>query len=74
MDNTVIEIEGGRCLEGEVHLSGAKNAALLMLVAACLGNEPTILENVPVGLNDVKITLELLCVIGYSFMAIPIPP
>lgn len=62
-------LEGGQRLQGEVHLSGAKNAALPMLVAACLGEEPTVLENVPVGLNDVKVMLELLRTMGASIEA-----
>lgn len=59
-----IVIEGPNSLEGEISLSGAKNAALPMLVAACLGEDPTTLENVPVNMHDVRIMLDLLCKIG----------
>jgi len=64
MAESIIVIEGGKRLEGEVTLSGAKNAALPMLVAACIGKEPTTLENVPIGTNDVQIMLDLLSKIG----------
>jgi len=55
-----IEIHGGKVLEGEVSLSGAKNAALPMIVVACIGHEPTVLENVPTQLNDIRVQIELL--------------
>ena len=59
-----IVIEGGRKLEGEVWISGAKNAALPILVAACLGNEPSRIENVPIGLHDIEVMLQLLKGLG----------
>src|SRR5690625_1559249 len=59
-----IQIKGGSTLFGEVKLSGAKNAALPMIVAATLGKEETILDNVPVGLRDVKILIGLLKQLG----------
>ncbi|MBL8445920.1 MAG: UDP-N-acetylglucosamine 1-carboxyvinyltransferase, partial [Zoogloeaceae bacterium] len=40
-------IEGGARLEGEVAISGAKNAALPILCAALLSAEPLTLTNVP---------------------------
>jgi UDP-N-acetylglucosamine 1-carboxyvinyltransferase len=52
-------IRGGRHLEGEVTISGAKNAALPELCAALLTAEPVTLSNVP-RLNDVGTTLKLL--------------
>ena len=64
MKEPVLEIEGGYSLEGEVRLSGAKNAALPLLVAACLAKEPITLENMPVRLNDVKVMIELLSSLG----------
>ena len=48
-----LAIEGGVRLNGEVHVSGAKNAALPILCAALLTREPLTLENVP-ELNDVR--------------------
>jgi UDP-N-acetylglucosamine 1-carboxyvinyltransferase len=52
-------IRGGRRLEGEVAISGAKNAALPELCAALLTAEPVTLHNVP-RLQDVSTTLKLL--------------
>lgn len=52
-------IRGGRRLEGEVTISGAKNAALPELCAALLSAEPVTLSNVP-RLQDVSTTLKLL--------------
>ncbi len=52
-------IRGGRRLEGEVAISGAKNAALPELCAALLTAEPVTLHNVP-SLQDVSTTLKLL--------------
>src|SRR5687767_6039035 len=56
-------IKGGRRLEGEVTISGAKNAALPELCAALLTSEPATLTNVP-RLQDVNTTLELLRMMG----------
>ena len=52
-------IRGGRPLQGEVTISGAKNAALPQLCAALLCAEPVTLTNVP-HLQDVGTTLKLL--------------
>lgn len=53
-------VTGGNQLTGTIKLSGAKNAALPMIAAACLGEEPTLLDNVPVELRDVKILIQIL--------------
>jgi UDP-N-acetylglucosamine 1-carboxyvinyltransferase len=52
-------IRGGRQLQGEVRISGAKNAALPELCAALLTDEPVVLENVP-RLQDVATMLTLI--------------
>jgi UDP-N-acetylglucosamine 1-carboxyvinyltransferase len=52
-------IRGGRALQGEVTISGAKNAALPELCAALLTEEPVVLSNVP-RLQDVATALKLL--------------
>jgi UDP-N-acetylglucosamine 1-carboxyvinyltransferase len=52
-------ITGGRRLEGEVTISGAKNAALPILCAGLLTADPLQLENVP-ALKDIDTTLRLL--------------
>ncbi len=59
-----LSVSGGHKLFGEVSLSGAKNAALPMVVAACLGSDFTVLKNVPTGLRDVNILIEILKELG----------
>ena len=56
-------IEGGVPLSGEVSISGAKNAALPLLCAALLTDQPLYLSNVP-HLNDVSTMLRLLVQMG----------
>jgi UDP-N-acetylglucosamine 1-carboxyvinyltransferase len=56
-------IRGGRRLEGEVTISGAKNAALPELCAAILTAEPVTLTNVP-SLQDVNTAIKLLRSMG----------
>ncbi len=60
------EIEGGIPLHGEVTPSGNKNAALPLMCAALLTNEPVILHNVP-EIRDVQAMQELLKSLGVSF-------
>lgn len=52
-------IRGGRPLNGEVRISGAKNAALPELCAALLTAEPVTLQNIP-RLQDVATMLKLI--------------
>ena len=66
MDKLVIE--GGTPLEGEVRVSGAKNAALPILCAALLCREPVTLRNVP-RLNDVRTMQSLLSQMGVAIDA-----
>ncbi|MGH8428365.1 MAG: UDP-N-acetylglucosamine 1-carboxyvinyltransferase, partial [Gammaproteobacteria bacterium] len=54
-----LQIEGGTRLEGEVRISGAKNATLPILAAALLADTPLTIGNVP-HLQDVTITVSLL--------------
>ena len=56
-------IRGGRRLQGEVPIAGAKNAALPELTAALLVGEPVTLHNVP-RLQDVATMLKLLRSMG----------
>ncbi len=58
-----IHIIGGVPLQGEVWISGAKNAVLPILVASILGDEPSRISNVP-HLQDVTTTMELLGCMG----------
>ena len=54
-----LQIQGGVPLEGEVRISGAKNATLPILAGALLADGPVIVANVP-HLKDVTTTVELL--------------
>lgn len=58
-----IQVQGGRKLTGEVHVSGAKNAALPILVSALLCDGPNTFTNVP-DLRDIRSTLDLLTHLG----------
>ncbi len=58
-----LQITGGNKLDGCIRISGAKNAALPILMATLLAKGPTTISNVP-HLNDVTTTLELLGVLG----------
>jgi len=56
-------IQGGQRLRGEIRVSGAKNAALPLMCAALLSDEPLTLSNVP-HLRDVTTMMRLLAQIG----------
>jgi UDP-N-acetylglucosamine 1-carboxyvinyltransferase len=56
-------INGGARLEGEIRISGAKNAVLPILAATLLADSPATIENVP-HLHDVTTTVELLGCMG----------
>jgi len=58
-----IVISGGIPLNGEVWISGAKNAVLPILAACLLADEPVTIGNVP-HLHDVTTTMELLGQMG----------
>lgn len=57
------QILGGSPLQGEVSVSGAKNAALPILCASLLTAEPLVLSNVP-RLRDVSTMKKLLAQMG----------
>jgi UDP-N-acetylglucosamine 1-carboxyvinyltransferase len=57
------QIHGGRPLQGEISVSGAKNAALPILCASLLSAEPLVLSNVP-RLRDVGTMKKLLMQMG----------
>ena len=61
MDKLVIE--GGFPLKGEVTISGAKNAALPILISSLLSDETLNLQNVP-NLQDIKTCIDLLRALG----------
>ncbi|GBE08515.1 MAG TPA: UDP-N-acetylglucosamine 1-carboxyvinyltransferase [Gammaproteobacteria bacterium] len=65
MDKLIII--GGRTLSGDVRISGAKNAALPVLMAALLTKEPLRVRNVP-HLHDITTTMELLGRMGVNLV------
>ena len=58
-----IVVEGGVALNGEVRISGAKNAVLPILFATLLADGPVVVSNVP-HLHDVVTSVKLLAEIG----------
>ncbi|MDR0919331.1 MAG: UDP-N-acetylglucosamine 1-carboxyvinyltransferase, partial [Oscillospiraceae bacterium] len=52
-------IKGGRPLLGEVYVSGSKNAALPIIAATVLVDEPVVLDNLP-NISDVSVMLRSL--------------
>ena len=56
-------IKGGNPLVGEVEIGGAKNAALGIIVAAIMADEPVLIENLP-EVDDVKVLLDAIEGIG----------
>ncbi len=63
MDKLIID--GGVSLSGEIRISGAKNAALPILIGALLADGPVRIGNVP-HLHDITTTLELLGRMGVT--------
>lgn len=61
MDKFVIN--GGIPLHGEVNISGAKNAAVALVAATILCDEPCVLENVP-EISDITICMKILKSMG----------
>ena len=56
-------MRGGNPLSGEVHISGAKNAALGILAAAVMTDEDVIVRNIP-DVSDTNALLEAISEIG----------
>ena len=56
-------IEGGKKLEGEVKISGSKNASLPIMAASILNGKTSTLYNVP-NIYDIQSTLKILKVLG----------
>ena len=63
MDKLIIT--GGAPLDGEIRISGAKNAALPILMGALLSDSPVRVWNMP-HLHDITTTLELLGRMGVT--------
>ncbi len=65
MDKLIVT--GGSVLDGEIRISGAKNAALPIIAATLLADGPTTICNVP-HLRDITTTMELLGNMGVSLV------
>lgn len=62
----IIKVKGKKPLTGRVKISGAKNAALVVLAATVLARGECVIDNVP-RIQDVEILLSLLQSIGAEF-------
>ena len=62
-----LKITGGTQLSGEIKISGAKNAALPILIATILSDIPTNIGNIP-HLLDITTTMELLGQMGVKLL------
>ncbi|MDJ0661582.1 MAG: UDP-N-acetylglucosamine 1-carboxyvinyltransferase [Crocosphaera sp.] len=60
---SVLEIQGQTPLQGEVHISGAKNSALVLMAGAILCSEDCRLRNLP-SLADIERMTQILAAIG----------
>lgn len=60
-----IRIVGGRPLQGEVRIGGAKNSALPCIVASILSAGPVFLKNVPRKVRDVTTIIQMLEQLGH---------
>jgi UDP-N-acetylglucosamine 1-carboxyvinyltransferase len=60
-----IGVQGGRRLQGEVSVSGSKNAALPLLISSLLTAEACVYRNIP-HLADIRTTLRLLNGLGVT--------
>ena len=58
-----IVVRGGQRLHGDIVVSGAKNAAVAILPAVILAEEPCVIENIP-EIRDVSICLHILRQMG----------
>ena len=59
----IYRIKGKKKLSGEVKISGAKNAALPVIVASLLAEGKTVLKNVP-DLQDIRTIIKVIEVLG----------
>lgn len=62
MENAFV-INGGKKLEGEIRLSGAKNVALKVLIAGLMFEKPVIIRNIP-KIKDIEELIHLIHLLG----------
>jgi len=65
-----IIVEGGKKLEGDVHISGSKNAALPIIAATILNGGTSKLYNVP-NIHDTKMMYKILEELGCKIKVTP---
>lgn len=63
----ILKIEGGKRLAGEIRISGSKNAALPILAATLLTDDPCVITNVP-DLVDIETMIALLVFLGKNIV------
>ena len=69
MDSIIIR--GNGALNGTIPISGAKNAALPLMIASLLTSEPLVLENLP-RLADVEALKDILSNHGVDYRVDPL--
>lgn len=60
-----LTIVGGHKLQGQIRISGAKNAGLVLMAASIMAEGETVLDNLP-RIRDVEVMIELLRDIGVN--------
>ena len=65
MVDGLLQVRGGRPLNGEITVRGAKNLVPKAMVAALLGATPSLLRNVPL-IRDVDVVSGLLSLHGVA--------
>lgn len=72
-----IKINGGKVLNGEIKISGAKNSVVALICASVLSDEVVYLDSVP-NISDVRTLIEILrtvgCVVEYKDEELMIDP
>jgi UDP-N-acetylglucosamine 1-carboxyvinyltransferase len=61
-----LKITGGKPLRGEIMISGAKNAALPLMITTLLTDQPVVLNNIP-DLADIRTLGGILASLGTDF-------
>ena len=62
----LIKIKGGNFLEGEINISGSKNASLPIIIASLLTRDKVQIKNIP-NLSDVFTLLKLVKTLGSEY-------
>ena len=62
----LIQIKGGNFLEGEINISGSKNAALPIIIASLLTRDRVKIKNIP-NLSDIFTLIKLIKTLGSEY-------